>query len=271
MTLPEFLNYGFFIRALLAGTLVGFLAANLGVFVVLKRMTFFSDAIAHSSLTGIALGLLIGVNPLLGAVVFSILVALAISSLARRKTVSMDTLIGVFFSTALALGVIVIGGLKGYRVDLFGYLFGDILGVSGQDLWLVLGLTAVATAAIVFFFRTWTKVAFHPDLARVEGIDVELMDRVFLCLLALVIALGIKLVGAVLIGPLVIIPAAAAKNVSWNMRSLIPIASVIGVGSAVSGLIASYYLDTASGPTIVLVAAAMFGLSFLARPRTVRE
>jgi ABC-type Mn2+/Zn2+ transport system permease subunit len=265
-----FLAYDFFLRALLAGVLVGFLAANLGVFVILRKMTFFSEAISHSSLTGIALGLLLGINPLLGAVGFSLLIALGIASLAKRRTVSLDTLIGVFFSTALALGVILIGKLQGYRVDLFGYLFGDILGVSRTDIYLILVLTVITTVLLFLFFRVWAKIAFHGDLASVEGIHVALHDRLFLCLLALVIALGIKLVGAVLIGPLVIIPAATAKNLSWNLRSVFVLSSVIGVGATLLGLLLSFYTSTASGPTIVLVSATAFGLSFLARSETVR-
>ncbi len=265
-----FLQYDFFLRALLAGALVGLLAANLGVFVILRKMTFFSEAISHSSLTGIVLGLLLGINPLLGAVGFSILIALGIASLAKRRTVSLDTLIGVFFSTALALGVILIGKLKGYRVDLFGYLFGDILGVSRTDIYLIVALTVVTMVLLFLFFRVWAKIAFHGDLAAVEGIRVALHDRLFLCVLALVIALGIKLVGAVLIGPLVIIPAATAKNLSWNLRSVFVLSSVIGVSAALLGLVLSFYTSTASGPTIVLVSAAAFGLSFLARAKTVR-
>lgn len=266
----DFLHYDFFIRALIAGALVGYLAANLGVFVILKKMSFFSEAIAHSSLTGIALGLLLGINPLLGAVGFSIVIALGIASLANRRAVSMDTLIGVFFSTAMALGVIIIGQLRGYRVDLFGYLFGDILGVSRADV-VMIGALAVVTVILLFvFFRVWAKIAFHRDLARVEGIKVELHDRLFITVLALVVALGIKLVGAVLIGPLVIIPAAAAKNASWNLRSMFLLSSIFGLAAAVIGLILSYFINTASGPTIVLVAAAIFALSFLARPKTSR-
>lgn len=268
--LPVFLHYDFFVRALIAGVLVGFLAATLGVFVVLRKMSFFSDAIAHASLTGIALGLLLGINPLFGAVAFSIMIALVIASLAKRRTLSLDALIGVFFSTALALGVVIIGALKGYRVDLFGYLFGDILGVSTSDIVLILILTLVTTFLLAMFFRIWTKIAFHADLARVEGVDVELHDKLFLAILALAIAMGIRLVGAILIGPLIIIPAATAKNVGWNMRSLFILSIVFGVSASIAGLVLSYYTNTASGPTVVLVSAALFGLSFLARPRTVR-
>lgn len=263
----DFLQYGFFVRAIVAGALIGYLASNLGVFVILRKLSFFSEAVSHSSLTGIAIGLLIGIDPLLGAIGFSILVALAIASLAKRRGVSMDTVIGVSLSTAMAIGVIIIGRLQGYRVDLMGYLFGDILGVSKEDVALIAVIAFLAVGALFFFFRTWTKIAFHSDLAKVEGIAVELHDRLFLALLALVVALGLKLVGAILIAPMVIIPAAAAKNVSWNLRSMFVVSSILGVVASTVGLVISYYADTASGPTMVLVAAAMFGASFLFRSK----
>lgn len=268
--MPAFLAYDFFVRALVAGAFVGLLGGTLGVFVILKKMSFFSDAISHASLTGVALGLLIGISPLLGAIGFSVLVALGIASMARRKTMSLETVIGVFFSTAMALGVLVISQLKGYRVDLFGYLFGDILGVSTLDVYLIASLTALTLILLFIFFRVWTKIAFHSDLTKVEGIRVDLHDQIFIALLALVIALGLKLVGAVLIGPLVIIPAATAKNVSWNMRGLFVVSAVLGVFCVVSGLILSYYANTPAGPTVVLLASALFALSFLFRAKTVR-
>ncbi|TAL18956.1 metal ABC transporter permease [Patescibacteria group bacterium] len=268
--MPDFLQYDFFVRALIAGVLIGILAANLGVFVIVRKMSFFSDAIAHASFTGVALGLLLGIHPLAGAAGFAVLIALLISKLGERRSLSLDTIIGVFFSTALALGVIVIGALKGYRVDLFGYLFGDILGVSALDNILIAVLTAATVILLLIFFRVWTKIAFHADLARVEGVNVSFQDRLFLVILALTIALGIRLVGAVLIGPLLIIPAATAKNIGWSMRSLVAVSTLVGIFSSLAGLIISYYANTASGPTVVLVSAAVFGLSFLARPKTAK-
>lgn len=260
-----FLTSGFLLRALVAGALIGFVAANLGVFVVLRKMAFFSDAIAHASLTGIAFGLLIGVQPLLGAVVFSVLIALGITYFSRHSTVAVDTIIGVFYSAAISLGIILIGFLPGYRADLFGYLFGDILAVSSGDL-LLLGVLALATIVAVFaFYRPWLKIAFDRDLAAIEGVPVAMHDYLYLSALALVVALGIKLVGVILIGPLIIIPAAAAKNVSTNIRSMFIWATAISLFSTVFGLMAAYALNVAAGPAIVLTATGCFAVSFLFR------
>ena len=231
---------------------------------------FFADAIAHASLTGIALGLLLHVQPLLAAMVFSVLIALAIAGISRKKSASMDTVIGVFYSTAMALGVIVIGALRGYRVDLFGYLFGDILGVSMQDVWLITILACVTLVVVAICYRSWIQIAFHQDLATVSGVRVTIQENIFLVFLALAVALGMKLVGVVLIGPLMIIPAATAKNLVGSMRALLPTAVLFGVGSAIAGLLLSYTWNTPSGPTIVLVAAVCYFLSSIGKPDTVR-
>lgn len=261
--IAEFLSHGFLVRALIAAVLVGFVAATLGVFVVLRKMAFFSDAIAHASLTGIALGLLIGVDPLIGALAFSVLVALGIGALVRRSTIPVDTVIGVFFSASLALGVLLLSLLPGYRADLFSYLFGDILAVGEGDL-LALGSVAIAAVWLVAWaYRSWLKIGFHRDLAAVEGVRVERMEYLFLVALAFVVALGIKLVGTVLIGALIVVPAAAAKNVAPNVRSLFGFSALFGVAAGVLGLMAAYALDVAAGPSIVVTATAIFALSFL--------
>ncbi len=261
--LAAFFSFGFLERALVAVVLVGFVTANLGVFVVLRKMAFFSDAIAHASLTGIALGLLFGVNPILGAVVFSVLVAVGIGALQKHSSIAVDTLIGVFFSAAIAAGVLLLSLLPGYRADLFGYLFGDILAVSPGDLLVLAVVAAVSAALVVWAYRSWLAIAFHPDLAAINGVRVPLMDYIYLVTLALVVALGIKLVGTVLIGSLIVIPAAAAKNVSRNLRQMFACAALFGMGAGVLGLGASYALDLAAGPTIVVAATGIFAVSFL--------
>lgn len=263
--LSPFFSYVFLQRALLAGVLIGMVAANLGVFVVLRKMAFFSDAIAHASLAGIALGLLLGVHPLIGAVGVSLFIAIGIIFLERHSTIAVDTIIGVFFSAAIAIGVILIGFLPGYRADLFGYLFGDILVVSNFDVALLVLLAVATLYLILAFYRPWLQIAFNRDLAAVEGVRVAVHDYIFVIALALVVALGIKLVGVILIGPLIIIPAAAAKNMSANIRSMFLYASLISVFSTLMGLMSAYVFSVAAGPAIVVAASFFFAVSFFFR------
>lgn len=260
-----FFSYDFLVRALVAGALVGLVSSQLGVFVVLRKMSFFSDAIAHASLAGIALGLLLGIHPLLGAIGVAIVISLGIAYLQKHSTIPVDTIIGVFFSASIAVGVLILGFLPGYRADLFGYLFGDILGVAPRDIVILAGMTLITVVLLWRWYRTWIKIAFDPDLAAIEGVNVARHDYVYLLVLALTVALGIQLVGVILIGPLIIIPAAAAKNMSPNLRSMFLLSALVAVGATVLGLLAAYALNLAAGPTIVVVATLAFALSFLFR------
>ncbi|MBI4133037.1 metal ABC transporter permease [Candidatus Uhrbacteria bacterium] len=264
--IETFFEYPFLVRALVGVLLLSILTALLGVFVVVRRMAFFGDAIAHSSLAGIALGLLFGIDPVVGAVAFSIFVGVGIVFVSRKKVLALDTIIGVFFAAAMAIGVLVIGELEGVRVDLLGFLFGDILALTATDLWVIGGLSVLVVALLGVITKPLVQIAFEEDLARVGGIRVELFEYLFIVVLALVIALGIKVAGVILIAPLLIIPAAAAKNIARSFRGMLLLAVVCGLISGLLGLFGSYLFDTATGPTIVLVAACIFFLTWVARP-----
>lgn len=262
----EFFQYPFLVRALIGAVILGLLSAVLGVFVVLRRMAFFGDAIAHSSLAGIALGLALGIDPLAGSIGFSVLVALGIARVYRNRSLSFDTVIGVFFAMAVSLGVIVISGLRSVRVDLLGFLFGDILAISVLDLWIIGTVAFLVLIAVVAAVKPLIQVAFQPDLARVSGVPVELVDYLFLVVLALTVAIGIKVAGVILMGPLLIIPAAAAKNVATNFRSMILLAMVISFVATVGGLATSYSLNIPTGPTIILASCAIFFFTLFLQP-----
>jgi ABC-type Mn2+/Zn2+ transport systems, permease components len=267
LVLPGILQYPFMQRALLAGLAVGFLCAVVGVYVTLRSMSFFSDAISHSALAGIALGVLIGVAPVPAAVVFCVVVALGITFLTFRSDLTSDTVIGVFFSGSMALGVLLIGLQSGYQTDLLSYLFGDILSVSDLDVVLAVALAAVVSTIIFWRSTVLIKIAFNRDLARVEGVRVVAWDYLFLTLLALTVAVSLKVVGIILVSALIIVPAAAARNIARDFRTLVGLAVGVGVISAVAGLVLSYYLNTASGPTVVMVAVVFFIASYLGRLR----
>lgn len=259
----ELLSYPFFQRAIVVGVVMAITAALLGVFVVIRRMSFFTDAVAHASLTGVALALLVGINPLIGALLVSVFVGLLVARLQRSGKQEIDTTIGVLFSTTLALGVLLISLMRGYRGNLFQYLFGDIIAVGPTDLVVSLVLLTVTMIVMVYAFNSLTKVAVHEDMARVDGVKVSALDAVFLVLLAAVVAVGLKVVGAILMGALMILPAASAQYLARSFRGMVVISVIVGVLSMILGLVLAAAFSLPTGPTIVLSAAAIFVLSAL--------
>ncbi len=252
-------------RALAAGILMGILCPLLGVFVVIRRMSFFGDAIAHSAFTGIALGLLLGVDPSLAAVGFAVVVALGMGFLQANSRIPSDTVIGVFFSGAAALGILLIGMLQGFRTDLFGYLFGDILTIGWGDLRAAAVLLIGVGSVTAILRRPLLQVALNRDMAAVQGVPVAAMEYTLMVLLAVTVATSIKLVGIILVTALLIIPAAAARNVSGSIRQMFVFSVGFGAFSAVLGLFGSYALNTASGPTMVMVSIAVFIASLVGK------
>lgn len=259
----ELLQYPFLQRALVVGVLIGLCSAVLGVFVTLRRMSFFSDAISHSALVGIALGIALHINPFFAAVLFSLVIALSMGWVTERTKLNSDTVIGVFFSASVALGILIIGQLHGYRADLFAYLFGDILAVDTTDVWMAVGLTIIVAVVMFGKSKDWIRLSLNPDMAQVDGLRVRLYEYLFLLVVALTVAIALKVIGIILVSALIIIPAAAAKSLAKNFRSLMAWSMVIGVSSAVIGLLLSFQLDSSSGPTIVIVATVFFLLSFI--------
>ena len=253
----------FFIRALTAGVLLAVAASFIGVFVVLRKMSFFGDAVGHFAFTGIALGFLLGINPILAAIVFSILIAIGVGYLEKRTSLSLDTTIGIFFSGAAALGIFLIGLLRGYRADLFQYLFGDILAITAYDIILAAILSLTTLVVMIFAWRPLLQITFNRDLAKVNGVEVGRWEYVFLILLAIVTAISLKTVGILLVTALLIVPAAAAKQAAKNIKQLLIMTMIISVLSVVFGLFGSYYWNTASGPTIILVSLLFFVLSLI--------
>ena len=261
----DFLQYPFIQRALLAGLLVGLTLALLGVFVVLRKMSFFGDAIAHFSFTGIALGFLFNINPIVSAVIFSILLALGIGLVQNRTAISADTTIGVFFSGAAAFGIFNIGLLHGYRSDLFQYLFGDILAITTLDIWLAAALLILTLFIFLLCWKDLFKITFNKELARTNGVRVVFLEYLFLALLAAATAISIKIIGIILVTALLIIPAATAKNIAKNFKEMVGFTAIFGLLSVSIGLLASYFLNTASGPSIVLVGLLFFITSSIFR------
>lgn len=261
----------FFQRALIVGLLLGVVMAAMGVIVVLRRLSFFADAIAHSALTGIAIGLLLQINPFISALVFALLVAVAIAIVRMKSALALDTLLGVFFSAAVAIGVILVQLTPGYQADLISFLFGDILTVSTADVWLTIIVTIVTVVIMFLAGKVFIAIAFNSDLAKVEGAAVDIYELIFLLLLAGVIALAIKLVGVILVSALLIIPAATAYNITYSLASMFAGSVAVSIVSVSIGMTASALLNTASGPTIVLAATVFFVISLFFLPIAARR
>jgi zinc transport system permease protein len=257
------LSLPFMQRALVAGVLVSALASYYGVFVVQRQMSFLGVGLAHAAFGGVALGLLVEVEPLAVAVPFTVGVALAIHATTARGAVSGDTAIGIFFAVAIALGVVFLALRRQYTADAFAFLFGSILAVEAVDLWVAGGL-GVLTAALVPMWGRWAYATFDRDLARADGLPVARDDALLIVLVALTVVAAVKLVGAVLIAAFLVIPAATARLVATTFRGMTLGAVALGTGGAVAGLVASYLLDWPSGATIILTQAAAFFVALAA-------
>jgi zinc transport system permease protein len=253
----------FLLRAGAAGIGLALIAGPLGSFVVWRRMAFFGDALAHSALLGVALGFLLRIEPNLAIAGLCVAFAAALTALLSRARLAPDTLLSICAFTALSAGLVALSFIETVRVDLVGYLFGDILAVGPADLAWIWGGAAAGLLVLAFVWRPLLSVTVHADLAAVEGVNVDAMRLVFVFLLALVVAVAMKIVGVLLVTALMVIPAAAARRLARSPESMAAIASAIGAFSCVAGLAASAEFDTPSGPSVVLAAAAAFAASVL--------
>ncbi|MCU7796413.1 MAG: zinc ABC transporter permease subunit ZnuB, partial [Candidatus Thiodiazotropha sp. (ex Myrtea spinifera)] len=255
----------FLLRALAAGTGVALVAGPLGVFVVWRRMAYFGDTLAHSALLGVALGFLLGINLNLSVILLGIVLALLLVGMSRNSQLSRDTQLGILAHSALSLGLVVMAFQSSVRVDLMGYLFGDILAVTATDLLWVWGGGLLVLLVLALIWRPLLSLTIHEELAQVEGVPVGAMRLIFMLLIALVIAVSMKIVGVLLITSMMIIPAAAARRFSKTPEQMALMAAMVGSLSVVLGLTGSWQWDTPAGPSVVVAAAMLFGLTQLVR------
>ncbi|WP_086465397.1 zinc ABC transporter permease subunit ZnuB [Oceanibaculum nanhaiense] len=253
----------FFLRALLGGLGVAALAGPLGSFIVWRRMAFFGDTLAHSALLGVALGFVLGIDLTLGIFASCIAIALLLPVWQRQQKLPGDTLLGILSHTALSLGLVTIAFLSTLRVDLLGYLFGDILAVGWRDVATIYAGGAVVMGLMIWLWRPLLSMTVHEEMARVEGVPVERVKLGFVLLLAITVAIAMKIIGMLLITSLLIIPAAAARSFARTPERMALYASLIGMLAVVIGLTASLRFDLPTGPAIVVAAATLFVLSLL--------
>jgi manganese/iron transport system permease protein len=266
--LTDPLVYGFFQRSLVAAIFVGLVCSVVGSFMVLRGLAFMGDAISHSAFPGVVAAYLLKGPFYLGAVIAAVGTALAIGWIGRRGNLRGDTVIGVLFAGMFALGIFLFSTIRNYVGDLFGFLFGEILGISPTDL---LALSLLAALVLVIVALLWKELlysTFDPLGAAASGLPVVALDYLFLALIAVTIVVSLQAVGIILVVAMLVTPAATAQLLTLRFGRLMAIAVVIGVASPIVGLYMSYWLNTASGATIVLVETAVFLVALLLGPRT---
>lgn len=263
--LPEIFQYSFMTRGLAAGLIVALIAPLVGVFLVLRRHSLIADALSHVSLAGIALGLIAGINPALAALIATGLASLGIERLRSSRRFYNESILALFLSGSLALAVILLSFAHGFNTNLFNYLFGSILTVSAADLRLMAILAAAVGVVMAFIIRELVFIAFDEEAARVAGLPVKAINFVFILLAATTVSLAIPVVGVMLIGALLVIPAVSALQLRQDFFRTLLWAEAFSVFSVVVGIVSAFYLDLAAGGTIVMVALLIFAVVLIVK------
>ncbi|MDD5099048.1 MAG: metal ABC transporter permease [Candidatus Colwellbacteria bacterium] len=261
-TIIEILSYPFMQRAVIAAVVLGAVLAFIGIFVSLRRMSFFGDGIAHASLSGVAIGIIFGFSPLIVAVLVSAFFAVIIYLLEERTRISADAVIGIIFTAGMALGALLISLKSGYQPELISYLFGNILTITSSELIFVSAIALVIGTIVFFWRKKLLLLSLNEDLAKVSGINPGIYKLALYIFIAVATVLGIKILGIVLVSAVLIIPVSAAKLVSSSFRGLSIISVIISEIIMIGGIISSLVLNTPTGATIVLFGTILFGMMF---------
>lgn len=248
----------FLLMALLGGLGVVLVSGPLGCFVVWRRMSYFGSALSHAALLGVALGMMLEMHVMLAVLIFSLIFAVTLVLLERQRLLPTDTLLGIIAHSALAIGLLVVAVLDRYRIDLMAYLFGDVLATTGADVVIIFALAVFVLAGLKWIWRDLLAITISADLAAAEGVAVERVKLIFVLMVACVIAIGMKIVGILLIITLLIVPAAAARAFAHTPEQMAAGSVVIGALSVALGLAGSYYWDVPAGPAMVAVATGVF-------------
>jgi len=255
------------VRALIAATLIGLVCSVVGVYVVLRNLSFIGDGLAHASFAGIVIAYLWKLDLYIGGLIFAVLTALGIGVVSKKSEISLDTAIGVFFTAAFALGVLLMSRVQNYVVDLQDFLFGNILSIDRRDIIIVAVLVVLVLSTIALFYKELLFSSFDPVTAGASGVPVEALSYMLLVMLAVTIIVSLQAAGIVLVAALLVTPAATAYQFTNRFGSMMVISACVGVASAIIGLYVSYYFNVASGATIVLVATACFFVAIAVSPK----
>ncbi len=264
MNVLEPLQYGFFVRGLLAATVAGALCGAVGVFVVLRRMSYIGHGLSHALLGGAVASYVLGINFYIGGMLWGIASALVISGLARRRKIGLDAAIGTVTTASFAVGVALISRTRHFTQNFEAALFGNILGVSPATLWVLFGISLLTGCVILFTFKALLFTTFDPEAAWVHGVKTGRIDLLLAVVLAAVILASMQIMGVTLVSAALIIPPVIARLLTDRFGKLLPTSIALGAACGLVGMYVSFYLDIASGATIVLTAATLLGIAHLA-------
>ncbi|MDB5245105.1 MAG: ABC-type transporter, integral rane subunit [Parcubacteria group bacterium] len=261
----SFFQYSFIVRAFEAGAIIAVIAPLIGIFLVLRRYSLIADTLSHVSLAGVALGLLLKINPLLTAFGVSAVASLFIERLRLSRRVYSDAALSVFLSGSLALALTLLSLAHGFSVNLFSYLFGSLVTVGQSDLYLIGGVGILVLAAVALAYKELVYISFDEEAAQVSGIPTRFVNLLLILLAGLTVSISIPVVGVLLISALVVIPVLTALQFKQSFKRTIFIAEAVSIFAVLSGIIASFYLNLSAGGTIVLILVALFILSLTQR------
>ncbi len=259
----EFLHYTFLQRAFIGGLILAFIFALLGIFIIMRKMSFLGEGIAHASLTGIAIGIIVSYNPLITAIIYSVGFVIVLYFLEKKSSISPDALIGTLFTSSLSLGLMLMSFQRGYQPDLMSFLFGNILSIQSSELWIM----AVLGLVILFIFMLYRrKIIFtfiDRDAAFLQRINTSRIELLFYCIVAVAVVLGVKMLGIILVSALLIIPTTTAKLFSRSLSQIIISSVLLSEGAVLGGIFISYRLNLPTGPSIVLLSSIIFFVVFI--------
>ena len=257
----EIISLPFFQRAAVGGLLIALLTSFMGVQVVLRRASFYPDAIAHASLTGVALGLILAINPLITTVVFAVIVAFALPLMQKSSKIPLDNLLGSLLPSAMALGVLLLALLPGYQPELISFLFGNILTISIVELYWLIGLVTVVLIFLYVYRRQIMLISINEDLAKTSGVKVNKLELIFNVLLAMTVVAALQLVGIILVNALLVMPATIARVYARSLKSMYIITPIVSLFVVLAGLLISANYNIPSGPTIAVLAGLILLVS----------
>jgi ABC-type Mn2+/Zn2+ transport system permease subunit len=267
----DLLTYDFMQRSLLAAALVGGLCSVIGVFVVLRGLAFVGAGTAHAAFAGVALGYLIGWPPLVLAILFGLATVWITGWVEEKGTMKLDVSIGILYTTTMALAILFIGLMKTYNAEVYGYLFGNVLSVTAEELRTIGGLAIVVIGILLLFSKELYFIAFDQEMAEASGVPARRMFFLLLTLVALTVVISLKTVGAILVFAMVLIPASTAYQLTHSLSTLTWYSVIIGISCSVCGVLLSALWDIPSGPAIVLLSTAVFFISVLFSPKRLRQ